>query len=243
MTVSVLIPMCNRYHFLSNGLARPVFPKSLDSLRKCANLGFELEIILADQSSTDCPNFREWFDHECGPIPHKFVSLDGDSFNRGRCLNAAAAVASAEILAIVQPDMLIPIEFFRIGLRHALRNRPFFPKYRRQAKYDDNTNTMPGIGTGLCVLTRAQFNQIGGWPEYDFQNAPADLSKLEPDTVYAEHVSDHSTEILGIGTDDFSIMAHRAAAFAYLTSQRLAESLKSKNIKVLSYMELRRACL
>jgi hypothetical protein len=70
-----------------------------------------------------------------------------------------------------------------------------------------------------------------------------DVLKMEPDTVYAEHVSDHSTEVLGIGTGDGSILARRAAAFSILTSARLAESLKEKNIKVLSYMELRRACL
>jgi hypothetical protein len=129
-----------------------------------------MEIICADHESTDLPP-KDWLADACLPIPCKLLQLAGE-FSRGRCVNAAAREASADVLAIIQPDMLVPLELFHVGLRSALNGRALFPKYRWQHMEDWNKTSL-GIGTGNCVLSKKLFWKVGGWPEFDWMKCPS----------------------------------------------------------------------
>lgn len=185
--VSVLVAIRNRSRFMLECKAHDVFPRCVKSLRKCANAGIQMEIIVADHGSTDYP-LADWFDHECGPVPHKIITMTGE-FSRGKCVNAAARAASTNVFAIIQPDMLVPLETFYAGMRSSFNGRALFPKYRWQHT-EDWSKTSPGCGTGNCVLAKDLFWKAGGWPEFDWMKCPSGPGT--DDTTFAHNVEKHA---------------------------------------------------
>jgi glycosyltransferase involved in cell wall biosynthesis len=162
--VSILTAVKNRTYYESAGEVFDIMPQMVSSI---ACLDLDVEIIVADGGTVD-RHPREWIDTYRGDMPVKVLDVDGP-FNRGKCINRAAGVAESSILAIIQPDMVCPPRLFSRALEIVAEGNAFFPFYTKTNKRGES---FIGNGTGNAILNAETFHKAGGWPEYDWMEAP-----------------------------------------------------------------------
>ncbi|HEX3655321.1 MAG TPA: glycosyltransferase [Pirellulales bacterium] len=120
----------------------------------------QCELVVADFGTTDIhlsTVLREQ------ARPYTIVGLTGP-FNRARGLNAAAAVASGEILFFIDADMVIPKNFCQTLRQRVLPGWAYFPICYSLHEGSACEGSQPGwwrtSGFGMCGFTAADFRRF-----------------------------------------------------------------------------------
>ncbi|MBS0207959.1 MAG: glycosyltransferase [Planctomycetes bacterium] len=122
------------------------------------------EVVIADFGSDDLDLANVL---KATRLPSKIVAVPMP-FNRSRGLNAAAAVASGEILFFLDADILVPKDICASVRRHAQPGRAYFPICYSLRQGSSPNQSAPGWwrteGFGLCGFHRTDFEKLR-WDE------------------------------------------------------------------------------
>ncbi len=170
--ISVLVSARSRAWFAHEGRSHALLPRMAESLASSARLaGLRCELILADAGGNAGP--ADWLAASCPGVAVRVLDDRWGEYSRGRGLNRAAAIAAAECLAILQPDMWIVPEVLTRGLAVARAGNAYLPYYQRMNSAADAAWTR-GIGTGNVVLSAETYRRAGRWPDRPWSEGPND---------------------------------------------------------------------
>ena len=118
------------------------------------------ELVVADFGSADLHLSTELREQA---RPYTIVGLTG-SFNRARGLNAAAAVATGELLFFIDADMVIPNNFCQTLRQRVLPGWAYFPICYSLYEGSACESSQPGwwrtSGFGMCGFTADDFRRL-----------------------------------------------------------------------------------
>ncbi|MEZ0264845.1 MAG: glycosyltransferase [Phycisphaerae bacterium] len=160
--LSVCVALKNRSRVLADGRELRLFPTLVESLARTAPPNTEL--VVADWDSDDWP-LAEWLPDAVGPVALRVVRMAG-RFTRGGGRNAAAAAARGDTLFFTDADCLLSPAVFERGAALLREGKAFFPVLYSLLDPDHRTGFWHHWGYGNALMTRAVFDQVGGWPDY-----------------------------------------------------------------------------
>lgn len=147
LKVSFIIPLYNRLD-----LTRPC----LASLQATVPAGLDHEILLVDDGSTD--GTREWIQTLGAPFR---VLLNERNLGYAGANNRAAAVATGDLLALLNSDLLLPPHWLEpmLAIRHALPNSGIVGNVQFQAA----TGALDHIGFHVGLTGKPCHDQSRLW--------------------------------------------------------------------------------
>jgi len=162
--LSICTTIKNRSRLTIDGRELALFPRCVESIKASVGQNLSCELVVADWHSDDWP-LEEWLRKAASPIPVTIVQLEG-VFSRGKGLNSAARAACGNLLFFVDTDVLLTSAVFLSGLEHARSGKAYFPILYAFDSREEKTGLWSDGGYGHCLIRRADFEAVGGWPEY-----------------------------------------------------------------------------
>lgn len=169
--LSICISLKDRSRLLYDDKILDLFPRCIRSLSDTAREIGTIEVVVADFESKDFP-LSEWL-WGAGYLKVKVVPMSG-SFSRGKGLNAAVRAASSDSLLLFDADILISASSLRRGLEDIKTGAVRFP-ICRNLNDQNKAYSWRDYGKGIVFITREQFYQCGGVPEFESWGGEDDL--------------------------------------------------------------------
>jgi glycosyltransferase involved in cell wall biosynthesis len=163
--ISICVTVKNRSRLHVENRELQLFPNCVRSIVDAVGDEFIAELIVSDWQSTDWP-LQEWLVSTAHPLAVTISTRNG-FFSRGAGRNIAAAAATGETLFFIDADSLLCRELFIRGPEVLKRGRAYFPILFGFSDPNHRFGTWLEHGFGHCMISRKQFEQTGGWPEYE----------------------------------------------------------------------------
>lgn len=140
-----------------------LLPNCLKSIHDSQIDNVEYEVILSDFSSQDT-KYEDWLSKTLKNIPYKLIDM-GSIFNKGKGLNAAAKIASGDVLFFLDTDMIISDKLIDQSLEILNREKAFFPICKSYKDPLHQHYWVRETGYGNLVIWKHVFQDNGPWLE------------------------------------------------------------------------------
>ena len=152
---SIITAIKNRTIIVDDGIEKPIYKKSIESLVGAYHLQEEMELVLVDFGSTDTD--YQW-------IKDKNINANkivvNEEFNLGKGRNIGAMAARGDKLFFLDADMLYPTRFFDACMENLNGNIVYCP-----ISIEERSGEWLDAAMGNIILKKEQFEKIGRWEE------------------------------------------------------------------------------
>lgn len=160
--LSICVTVKNRSKIQTEKSILTLFPDFIRSLANSLTINMDVELLIADWSSTDWP-IKEWIEDFIPTIPIHLITIQSDKFSVGRGKNLAAQHATGDVLFFVDADMIVNKELLDFALSSVKDSVVYYPTVYY---YATENHTITHEGGGNFFITRNDFLSTNKWPEY-----------------------------------------------------------------------------